>query len=470
MTRNRFALALPLAAALFSAVQAQAGETIVDAGARTALGLTLYQGNLALVDERRRVMFTGGPATLAFDHVSRALDAASVSIDAGAGSRVTAVSLQADLLTPDNLLNRSLGRRIGVVKTHPTTGAETVVEAEVLSVAGGLVLKIGDRIETGRPGRLVFFNQPADLRPRPALLADISGAAEGPRQVRLAYLSGGMGWRANYTIELAPDGDRLDLAARAALHNSSGVAFENATVRLVAGDVRRQAPRRALMRAAKAGMQDAAEMAASPGPGREQLESFHLYTLPQPITLRDRETKQVALLSADSVEVQRQLVSRAAPAVHGTQRGTPPPSHPETRLRFLNARADRQPLPGGLARIYAHDTTGNLQFIGEDRVRNTPVGGAVTLTMGRAFDVRVKRTQTAFQRIGNRVTETAYRIELENGGDEVADVRVEETIPGDWRVIEESGHHAREGAAAVWRVTVPAKGKADMDYRVRVER
>ena len=92
------------------------------------------------------------------------------------------------------------------------------------------------------------------------------------------------------------------------------------------------------------------------------------------------------------------------------------------------------------------------------------------MTLGRAFDVTVKRTQTDFSAIAKRVTESTHRLEFVNGGAVAAVVRVEETIPGDWRILEQSDNYVREGADAVWRVTVPAKGAAALTYRVRVER
>ena len=460
-----------LAAAVTAALPAAAAAKIsVGVDARAALSLTLYQGDLALVSERRRAPFQKGTTTLAFDHVSRHLDPTSVRIHAGPDSRVEEIDLEADLLTPEALLARSVGRRIGVVKTHPTTGVETVVEATVLSVSGGTVLRMGERIETGRPGRLVFFDQPPDLRPRPALLARVHHPAGGSHEVDIAYLTRGMGWTAHHTIELAPDGRHLDLDTWASLRNHSGIAFDRARVHLVAGDVRQPAPRRQLMQAAMAA--PAMTEAKAALPQRQSLAAFHMYTMPRPLDLGERELKQVALLAGRALAVERRLLSRGSPPVFGAQRGTPPPAHPEVRLVFRNGGAEgsAEPLPAGPARVYVRDASGDLRFAGEDRIANTPVGGTVSLRLGRAFDVRVKRTQTAFRRHGKRTTESAYRLELENGGEREAAVRIEETIPGDWRITEESATSRRRGAAAVWRLSVPARGTADLTYRVRVDR
>ena len=221
-------------------------------------------------------------------------------------------------------------------------------------------------------------------------------------------------------------------------------------------------------------MADAAMAPEAKGaaPARESLESFHLYALPNSVSLKDREIRQVTLLNVRGVAVARELVSRGSPTVFGAQRGEPRPDHPQVTLRFDNGPKTGlgQPLPSGRARIYARDTKDNLQFVGEDQINNTPVGGSVTLTMGQAFDVTTRRVQTAFQHISKRITESAYRIELKNGGKKAALVRIDENIPGDWKILEDSGSHIREGARAVWRISVPASGTIDVVYRVRVER
>ena len=216
----------------------------------------------------------------------------------------------------------------------------------------------------------------------------------------------------------------------------------------------------------------AADAEAAPMPTREALADLHVYRLPRPVTLADRQSKQVALLSADDVPFVRTYVSESGAAVFHPVRGTSPPTHPEVRLTFANDEmAGDQPLPGGVARLYTLDAGGSLRFLGEDSVSRTPVGGDVKLNPGRAFDITVERTQTDFRRAGlpENVFESAHRIDVRNGKDAAVDVQLVELLPGDWEILEESGSHERETAGrAVWTLSVPSRGEATLTYRVRV--
>jgi hypothetical protein len=455
--------------------EARAQESRLGAEERTALEMTVYGGGMALVRDRRAAVLKQGGNRLAFEGVSRQMIPSSAVLRPGTGVRVAEIDYDFDLLTPEALLRRSVGREVEVVRTHPTTGEDTVETATLLGAEGGVVLRYRDRVEIGMPGRLVFKDLPDDLRPLPALVAGLESDAAGRRDLELSYLTNGLSWQADYAIELDEAAGRLDIAGRATLTNVSGTDYREASVGLIAGQVNRVSqpaprPQYRAMEMVAAMPADAAGM-----PEREAVGDLHLYRLDRPVTIDDRQTKQVALLAAAGVPFTREYVSEAGTQVFGRQRGEPRPTHPQVVLRFDNAEADGPgiPLPAGTARVFTGDSTGALRLLGEDQLDNTPVGGTVKLTPGEAFDITVKRRQTDFVREGlsDGVFESAYQLEIDNAKDVDVTVKLVEIVPGDWKVLEESAPHERESAERlVWRIAVPANGAAEMTYRVRVHR
>src|SRR5436190_11985105 len=156
-----------------------------------SVAITIYNENLALVKDTRRVTLEAGPNRLALREVSgrmRPETAQLRSLSYPTSLTLLEQNFDFDLLTPAKLLEKYVGRTVRVMKTNPVTGAETVETAEVLSVANGEVLRIGDRIEIGAPGRLVFDSVPANLRDRPTLVTELDNQQAGQHKLELSYL------------------------------------------------------------------------------------------------------------------------------------------------------------------------------------------------------------------------------------------------------------------------------------------
>ncbi len=446
-----------------------AQEREVGAADRTALSLTVYNRDLALVGETRRVQFQEGVNVLALVDVSRALKPETLLL-AGDGLVVLEQGLEFDLLTPRRILEKSLGETVWLVRTHPETGEDRFVEAEVLSVAEGVVLRVGDRIETAPPGRLAFRDLPEGLRRRPTLLAHIESPAAGVRDLEIRYLTGGLTWQADYLAEYDPEAGRLDLTGLITLTNASGLDYPDARLRLVAGEVNlARGPE--VMRGATAMMAEAV-MAAPAAPRARPLGEQHLYEIGRPISLADRETKQVVLLRAAAVPVGKEFRFERLVAVQGGPEEIGP-LQADVVLRFDNDEGgpDR-PLPAGVVRVYQQAGEGQVPvFIGENRIGHTPKGEEVRLAIGRAFDVTGRAKRTAFERLSNKSFETAQEIVVANAKDEAVRVLVVGHMPPGWRMIRESAAHEVETAnRIVWDLEVPAGGEARLAYRVRVTR
>src|SRR5256886_554535 len=439
-----------------------------------SVAITIYNENLALVKDTRRVTLEAGANRLALREGSgrmRPETASLRSLTHPGALTLIEQNFDFDLLTPAKLLEKYVGRTVRVVKTHPTTGAESVETATVLAASNGVVLRIGDRIETGLPGRIVYDGVPANLRDRPTLVTELLSARAGAQTLELSYLSGGLSWKADYVAELNGADSALDLNGWVTLTNTSRTAYPNAKLQLVAGDVNRV--RDELRQAAGMARLAKAEAPAS-NMQQESLFEYHLYTLQRPTTIADNQTKQVALLSAGGVPVVQELVLQGSAYYYPSSFGNiGQKMKVGVFVQFENRESSRlgTPMPKGVVRVYKKDSSGNAQFVGEDAIDHTPKNEKVRLKLGEAFDVTADKKQTDFRRRepGNKasyVFESAYEIVLRNAKKEPATVVVREPVPGDWTMLEESARHAKVAAGtAEWRVAEPPEGSATLRSR-----
>ena len=455
--------------ALGLALPAMAEEQRIGLDDQTGVAVTIYNQDLALVRDGRVMTLIKGENDVAFIDVSGHIQPETALLKSSGGKLdVLEQNFDFDLLTPEKLLEKSVGGTVRVIVTDPKTGKETVEEAKVLSVANGVVLQIGDRIETQAPGRIVFAEVPPNLRSRPTLVTKISSDTAGKLPVELDYLTGGLSWAADYVAELAPDERSVELKGWVTLTNTSGTSYPNAKLQLVAGDVNR------VRREMAAGGATAMPMsAAAPAPMAEQaLFEYHLYTLGRPTTIAENQTKQVELLTGHAIPVTKEYrFANLAPG-YNYQMGEAPRVYASVRLKFVNTEKSGLgiPLPQGTVRVYKADNAGQAIFVGEDAIQHTPKNEYVDLTLGQAFDVTARGKQTDFETLGDNVYESAYEIEFKNAKSEAVTVILAQSVPGDWKMLEESTNHEKADAStALWHISVPANGSTKLTYRVRVK-
>ena len=470
-TRHMIPLAIFVGMGLPAAAQSPLREMTSLATDREGVAITVYNDDLALVKERRRVEFVAGTNRLALRDVAAQMrpETALLRASSGAPLQLIEQNFDFDLLTPQKLLEKYVGNEVTVIRVHPTTGEERREAATVLAAAQGTVLRFADRIETGVPGRLAFASVPATLRDRPTLSV-LLDAAGGKQTVELSYLTGGVSWKADYVANLSTDGKSLDLNGWVTLTNRSGAAFDNATLQLVAGTVNRvrsPQPQMAYAMAAPASRSKAAEAV------QEALMDFHLYSFERPTSIADNQTKQLALLSAAAVPVRREYLLAGNDWMYRERQAQSgqigQKLKPAVFIEFDNKGQLGKPLPAGVIRVYARDSKGAAQFVGEDRIEHTAKNEKLKLRLGEAFDITAERKQTSYKRIADNVSESAWRIEVRNAKDEAVTVRVQEPLPGDWEMLQESQQHVKESARiAAWNVVVPAGGSKILDYTVRV--
>lgn len=465
---------------LFCAVQsAFAAELRSTLNDQQEVAVTIYNNNLALVKDQRKLSLPSGAVALAFRDVSaqiRPETAQLRSISTPGSLRVLEQNFDFDLLTPQKLLEKYVGKTVNVVRTNASTGAETTEQAQVLSSQNGVVLKIGERIETGIPGRIVYSAVPENLRDRPTLALSLNNTSSAEQKVELSYLTGGLAWRADYVVELNTNDDKLDLSGWVTLTNTSGASYRNAKLQLVAGDVNQVQPQELRRFKAVQPMAVAAPMANSVA--EEALFEYHLYTLDRPTTIAENQTKQVALLSASAVPARKEFLLAGNDYYYQSSYGDLGQKMKiGVFVEFDNKEASHLgiALPKGVVRVYKNDSAGNAQFVGEDNIDHTPKNEKVRLKLGEAFDVTADKKQTDFKKATttgkyNYAFESAYEIVLKNAKKEAVTVKVQEPVPGDWIITNESHPHSKGASnTAVWNVAVPAEGNVKLTYRVLVK-
>ncbi|HEU4709314.1 MAG TPA: DUF4139 domain-containing protein [Methylophilaceae bacterium] len=441
------------------------------------LAVTIYNDNLAMVKDQRKLTLGTGQTILSLRDISAQMRPESVllhSRNAPGSLSIQEQNFDFDLLTPEKLLEKYTGKTVTIIRTNPATGVETSEQAKVLSTNNGVVLKVGNRIETGIPGRIVYDEMPANLHDRPTLVTQLTNNGPANQELELSYLTTGLSWKADYVAELNSAENKLDLSAWASLSNTSGTRYLGAKVQLVAGDVNmvRDQPAALDMRMKTMQMAEAQPMA------EESLSEYHVYTLDRPITLADNQTKQVSMLAANGVPVHKEfLVQGANYYYQAAQSDLEQKLKVAVQLEFDNKVNVHlgMPLPKGIIRVYQKDKAGTAHFIGEDRLDHTPKNDTVKVKLGNAFDVAAARKQTEFKRLpnpdkGSSLFESAYEITIRNAKKEAINVTVQEPIPGDWRILR-SSHPFEKGSSsmALWHIQVPAEGQTTLAYRVQVK-
>jgi hypothetical protein len=439
---------------------------------RTALAVTVYSNGRALVREERDVTLPAGQTELRFVGVAEKIEAPTVRVNVLEGAAVSVLeqNYEYDLLSPQKLLEKFIGKTVTLVqqKTKDGSTLEEEVPAKLLSTNSGTVWEVGGRIVTNPPyNRLLFPTVPGNLMAHPTLVWLLDAKTPGKRKLEAAYLTSGIGWHADYVLALDASEDKAALQGWVTLDNQSGAGYENARLKLVAGDVH-EVPRPQPAPVA----QELYAAARSKAPMQEEsFFEYHLYTLPRPTSVRENETKQVQLLNSSPFAIAKEYVLRGDSGLYRySWQGRAGKAKVAVFLKFRNAEAQGLglPLPAGTVRVYKQDRSGSPQFIGEDHVDHSPKDEDVKLELGNAFDLVAERTQTDFKKIGTNVNESTYEVRIRNHKDTPVVVRVIEPFGGDWTILEHSLPFQKTSATeAEFDMGVAPDKEAVLSYKVR---
>jgi hypothetical protein len=440
------------------------------------LAVTVYNTDLALVRDIRTLRLPDGTFDLRFEDIAGSVNPATVhvrSLSQPDRLRVLEQNFEYDLLDPDKLLRKYVGRDVTLVRTRQEDGSSRneEVQARLLAFNEGPVWQIGDEIVTGlRSDYLRFPTLPENLYDRPTLIWTLGNSGASDHRVEASYLAGRVSWAADYVLTIARDAATADLDGWVTLTNESGTAFMNASLQLVAGDLNRVVQQSARRMAQAEALQ---AVPAAPAFQQEAFADYHLYTLGRRTSIRNHETKQLSLLAGSGIPTIKRFVVEGRQAYY---RNAQHPGSPlrdavqvQYRLRNDGASGLGTPLPAGIVRVYQADSSGRIQFAGEDRITHTPKDELLTLHVGNAFDVVCERRQTDFERLGDSTYELAFEIVLRNHKPTPIEVELHEPLGGDWRMLESTHEVTRTSAwSAQFTVPVEANGTTQVGYRVRV--
>ncbi len=470
-----FAVALGCIAA--NAALGQVSEQTTTARDRQSVNITVYNSNLGLVRETRRLTLPQGQVALRFADVTAQIRPETVhlsSVTTPASLRILEQNYQYDLLNPAKLLDKFVGKEITLVLRHYQNNTETFepVQATLLSNNGGQVWRINGQIVINPTNisEMRFPDLPKNLVATPTLVWDLENRQSGSQTVEASYLTAGMNWRADYVLVVNADDTKGDLQGWVTLTNNSGATFEDARLQLVAGEVNRVSEERNF---ALAGAMQRKAMDSVSEFQEQGFFEYHLYTLQRPTSIRDNETKQVSLLEAAGFDVKKEFVLNGQHYYYTNYNnpGQPIKEKVGVYVQFRNAQQNKlgMPLPAGTIRLYKKDDKGNQQFIGEDKIDHTPKDEDVRVKVGDAFDIVAERKQTDYKVIARNVYDYAYEIKIRNHKDGPITVVVNEPIGGDWEMLSSTFEAKKTAAfAAQFNVPVAKDGEATLSYRVRV--
>ena len=440
---------------------------------QTGVSLTVYNVNLGLVKDRRSINLAKGRGELRFMDVASQIIPASVHIESLADPeslRVLEQNYEYDLLNSQKLMDKYVGKEVKLYQKNQYTEREEVVTATLLANNNGPIYRIGNEITFNHPGRVILSGLPESLIAQPTLVWLLENNLPKPQTVEASYLTNGITWQADYVMTLNENDSKAGLTGWVTIDNKSGAAYRDAMLKLVAGNVNRVREDRydGMVR----GKAVLAEAAPTPQFKEEGFFEYHIYTLQRPSTIKDNQTKQISLITADSIPVKKELLFRGENYYYYGQYGEVTGNRKVgVYVEIVNRKEEKLgiPLPKGTVRVYKRDRDGGLQFVGEDAIDHTPKDEKLRIKVGDAFEVVASRKQTDWKKIASDTYESAFEIILKNHKEEDVIVRVVEPIPGDWQMLS-SSHDYKKGDAhsAEFNIPVRKDGETRLIYRVRM--
>ena len=441
--------------------------------------LTIYNQNFAVIRDSISLNLKAGNNTVSYDGVTSELEPASVILRDPAGARQVQIleqNYRNDPVSQERLLALYEGKTIDF-SVRNQDGSTSIVQGKIIRsgytpgvapaarVSGGSgqpIIEVNGKVQFSLPGQPIFPALGDDTILKPALDWILYSPQAEKFDAELSYVSGALNWSADYNI-IAPDtGDTMDLIGWVTLTNNSGKQFDHAHIKLMAGDVNKVQPPTARAFGGNAGVLGGL-MAQQPQVSEQAFEDYHLYTLPQPTTIHDRETKQVEFLRGSGIQSKRLYIYDGAQLPAGNygdlrqnqQYGTQSNPHVWIMREFVNSLANHLgvPLPAGRVRFYRQDQDGQVEFTGENQIEHTPKDETLRIYTGNAFDISGERKQTNFQidmRPGGHLDES-FEIRLRNHKTEAATVRVVEHLYrwNNWKITQESAAHRQTDSKTV---------------------
>ena len=436
----------------------QSTENEVEPGEKSASELTIYNSNLALVKDVREIFLEAGLNLVKYKDISAMIDATSVLfIDRTSPQTfVLEQNYEYDLVSKGKILEKYLDKEITVQVIEGDSSREYT--GKLLSYVDGIVLETTEGIVTlNNPSRISFPELPDGLLTKPTLIWKVWAEEGGNHETQTIYLTGGLSWRADYVLNLSQDDKQMDFSGWTTITNTSGTSYPETKLKLIAGDVHRVEDSTRYKYLYDYAVAESVPGAAPQAYGEQPIFEYHLYTLDRKTDIMNNETKQISLLNADNIPVQKEFVYE----------GAVESSKVQVKVKFNNTENDGlgMPLPKGIVRVYKQDSDGQLQFLGEDSIDHTPKDEEAEVAVGYAFDITGERIQTESVNVSKGIYREGYKITLKNHKNEAVKVVVKENIGSSSKVITSSDPYVEKSATEIeFNVDVPANGEKELTF------
>jgi hypothetical protein len=440
--------------------------------AESSVAVTIYNQDLGLVKDVRELEFQKGKSVIKFTDVASQIDPTSVHfkpVDVADKVAILEQNYQYDLVSSSKILEKYIDKEIEIfTKGGGTSEQEKSYKGILLSYSDeNLTLKEPEgaiRIVRLNEVRDMYFpSLPEGLITKPTLVWLLDSQISGKKKAEVSYLTSGINWHAEYVAVVDQLDQNLELSGWVSLDNRSGATYEEAKVKLIAGEVHRV---REEIPPPRLGKGEVMEMAT----GAPQFEEkpffeYHLYTLLRPATIKDNEIKQVSLFPTTNVKVKKIF----------TYDGAKDDKNVKVELEFKNSEADGlgMPLPKGKIRVYKADVDKSLEFVGEDKIDHAPKDEKVRVFLGNAFDIVGERKRTDFKQISKDVTEESYEIKLRNHKEEAVEVVVVEHLYSytTWEITESNFKYEKKDAGTIeFKIPLQKDEEKIINYTVRYTR
>lgn len=451
-----------------------------DTEARRSSGsnLTVYNQNFGLVREVRKTKLESGVNFVKVEDVAAAIDPTTVSlVSVSAPNAVTVLeqNYKFDLMDPQTVLSRSVGKSVKFRQTLPSGAVQelsgTLLNPPLVTISDsdgntsqrsqGLVVKTDSGIVLNPQGQVQLSELPAGLIAKPLLLWKVACTKAGEHDTEISYQTKGLSWKCDYVTVCDADDAHLDITSWVTLDNKSGASYNGAALKLLAGDVHK-VQEEVFYGDEGVTMETAADMAPRPQFKEESFAEYHLYSLQNRTDVNDNETKQLSLFTANEVPCKKRFIFE--PQGNASEKV-------KVKLEVDNTEKNQLgiPMPKGKLRVYKRDEDGALQFIGEDLIDHTPRDEKVRVYIGDAFDVVGERKQMNYVQVSNRVTRVKVEISLRNHKEKPVTVTAVEKAYGHWKILSSSHKHEKKDSSTFeFTENVPGRGEVKITYEIEM--
>lgn len=463
-------------------------EPLVLSNQKSNLSISIYNQNLSFVKDVRPANLSGGVNEVIFDGVAQRIQP-ETAIIFGDGVKVMEQNYNYHLLSYQNFVEQSIGQEVTTVRINPENGENIYEKAILIGSNGGQpILRFPYGIDTNFAGHVVFSKIPAGMSNKPTLMAKLNVNGGGNKNLHLAYLTDGLSWKTDYVVNVKGS-TKLNLTGWVTITNNSGIDYENAKIQLLAGDVNvvrsfgmaREKGGRMLMAANMA--MDSMVESIEP----ETVNSYELYTLPTTATIKDHQTKQIALIEKADVTYKKEF-NLHMPIYFGGQGDEFEKLHPSITYVIENVAASNLgiSLPAGIMRFYENDKSGNLQFIGSSRIGNTAKEDTLRLNLGDAFNItvsgkskKVNETEVSRQKRVNHAGRNCYDIKkrktyevevtVNNAENNDNTVILTQRFGDEYKITKENVKSTEKNATErQWAVAAEKNSKTPLKYTVDI--